>query len=378
MSKPQPAYKGGFVHKPEVGIHKNIIVLDFKSLYPSIIATHNIDVETFLCKHRECKKNKVPNFDRWFCTKKEGKIPKRIEKLLKDRTDIKKKLKSKKLSKKDRAKLEKKEKQIKLAANITYGYFGYPGSPYYNVKVAESISAFGRSYIKTVISRAKKNGLAVVYGDTDSVFLKGGQRKAKEFLRKINKWLPGIIELEWRGVYKRGLFVTKKGGEAAKKKYALVDKKGDLLVRGFEVRRGDWCDLAKKTQRRILELILSEKNKKAVDYAREVIKNLRNGEFKLDDLVISIQLTKPIEKYKTIGPHVAVAKKMAKMGYEIKEGTMINFIVTGGRGSISDRSEPVGNIKKKDVDVDYYVERQVVPAAIRVLSILDIRKEDLF
>ena len=247
-------YKGGFVHAPKAGIHKNVIVLDFRSLYPSIIVTHNIDVKTFCCKHKECKKNKVPGFNRWFCKQKEGKIPKRVKKMLKDRDEIKKKLKSKKLSKKERNRLEKKNLQLKLAANITYGYFGYTGSPYYNVKVAESISAFGRNYIKSVIKKAQRESFTVIYGDTDSVFLKGNQKKAKQFVKKINKWLPGIIDLEWRGVYKKGLFVTKKGGEGAKKKYALMDKQGNLRIRGFEVRRGDWCNLAKNTQEKILKL----------------------------------------------------------------------------------------------------------------------------
>lgn len=371
------AYKGGFVRTPKIGIHKNIIVLDFKSLYPSIIVTHNIDVSTFNCGHKECKKNKVPGFDRYFCTKEEGPIPKRVKKLLQDREDIKKQLKQKSLSAKEREKLQKKEKQVKLAANITYGYFGYTGSPYYNVKVAESISAFGRYYIQSTIKKAEEAGFSVIYGDTDSVFLQGNQGKAKKFLDKINKWFPGIIKLEWRGVYKRGLFVARKGGEGAKKKYALMDSKGDLLVRGFEVRRGDWCELAKNTQEKILKLILSEKSKEAIDYARSVVKDLKKRKFDIKNLVISEQLTKPLEKYKAIGPHTMAAKKMKELGYEIPEGTMIKYIIVKGKGSISERAEPVGEVKKEDVDVDYYIEHQIIPAAIRVLSIFDVKEEDL-
>ena len=297
--------------------------------------------------------------------------------MLSDRADIKKKLRSKKLSKREREKLEKKQKQLKLAANITYGYFGYPNSPYYNVKIAESIAAFGRHYIKSVISKAQKEGFEVIYGDTDSIFIRGNQKKAKEFLKKINKWLPGIVELEWEGVFKRGLFVTKKSGEGAKKKYALVDSKGNLLVRGFEVRRGDWCNLAKETQKKILKLILSEKNKAAVKYAKDTIKNIEKKKFNLKDMVISVQLTRPISKYKAIGPHVATAKKMKELGYEIREGMFIRYIITNKKGSISQRAEPASEVKKSEVDTEYYINNQVIPAAIRVLSILNVTEKDL-
>lgn len=367
-------YKGAYVKEPEIGMHKNIIVLDFRSLYPSIIITHNISPETLDCRHKECKKNKSPEFERWFCTKVKGKVPERLERILKDRAKIKKQLKSK-LSKKEREKLEKKEHQYKLAANITYGYFGYKKSEWFNIKCAEAIAAFGRFYLHKIIKEAGKE-FKVIYADTDGLFLIGSVSKAKQFVKRMNKALPGVISLEYRGLYKQGLFVSREG-RGTKKKYALIDKKGELFIRGFETRRGDWCLLAKSVQREILKLILTNKKKKAVNHTKEVIENLKKYKVKLSDLVISVQLTKPLSDYKAIGPHVAVALKLKSQGKKIEPEMFIKFIVTKGEGSISERAKPAELVKIKEVDTDYYIYHQIIPASLRVLGDFGVSKEDL-
>ena len=358
-------YKGGYVREPKAGIHKNVIVLDFRNLYPSIIVTHNIDPSTL--NKRGCKKKvKVPGFDRWFCQDKIAPVPKRIKKILEERWKLKKQLK-----KKYDPKIAKKEQQLKLAANIAYGYFGYTKSPYYSIPCAESISAFGRHYIQEVMKRAEKEGFNVIYGDTDSVFLTGPVKKAKIFLKKINKWLPGIVELQYRGVYKKGLFVSGKTGKGTKKKYALIDKKGELLIRGFETRREDWCKLAKDTQTKVLKYVLLGKTKQAVSYVKGVIKKLENNKVNISDLIITVQLTKPISEYKVRSAHVEVAKKMKG----IKEGTMIKYFITKGKGPISERAKNKSTIK--NIDKKYYIEKQIIPSSLRVLSIFGIKESDL-
>jgi DNA polymerase I/DNA polymerase-2 len=366
-------YRGGFVKEPKTGIFKNIIVLDFSSMLPSIIITHNIDVKTMNCKHKKCKKNKVPGFKRWFCIEKEGKIPKRVKKLLEDRKKIKKKLKKNPRNKK----LILKEKQLKLAANITYGYFGYKQSPYYNVKAAESIAAFGRFYLKKVIKEAEKNKFKILYADTDSVFLTGSQKKAKIFLKKINKKLPGIIKLEFQGLYKKGLFVSRKTGVGAKKKYALINRKGEMLIKGFESQRGDWCLLAKNVQKQVLKLVLQDKKDKAVKYVKRIVSNLKKGKAKYKDLVIKVQLAKPLSKYKVTGPHIAVARKLKSKDKRVEQGMIISFVITKGKGSISERARASQYAKLKNIDFDYYINNQIVPASLRALSIFGVTKEHL-
>ncbi|MFQ6010276.1 MAG: DNA polymerase domain-containing protein [Candidatus Aenigmatarchaeota archaeon] len=363
-------YVGGFVKEPKAGIYKNLTVLDFRNLYPSIIITHNIDVKTF-CKPCK-KKDYVPGFkNRWFCKDKEGEIPKKLKEILEEIWELKKMLK-----RKHDEKLAKRRQQLKLAANITYGYFGYPGSPYYNVKVAESIAAFGRFYIKKVISEAEKRKLEVIYADTDSVFLRCGKAPAKRFLSSVNKKLPGIIKLEFQGHYIRGIFVKTKKGRGAKKKYALIDAKGELFVRGFETRREDWCNLAKNVQKKVLKYILLGKKDKAVAYTKKVLKELKQGKAKLDDLVIKVQLTKRLREYKAKAPHIMAARKMKARGIKIEAGMMIRFVITKGAGSLSDRAEPYP-VKLRQIDFDYYANKQVLSAALRVLNVFDITEEQL-
>ncbi|MDD5416515.1 MAG: DNA polymerase domain-containing protein [Candidatus Aenigmarchaeota archaeon] len=359
-------YKGGYVKEPITGIHKNIIVLDFRNLYPSIIVTHNIDPTTL---NKQCKtKVMVPGFNRWFCQDKIAPIPKRIKKILEDRWEIKKKL-----EKKYDEKLAKKEKQLKLAANIAYGYFGYRNSPYYSVECAESISAFGRSYIQMVILKAQEEGFRVIYSDTDSVFLSGNQKKVMKFLKKVNNDLPGIIKLEYRGTYKKGLFVTTKTGRGAKKKYALMNGKGEMTIRGFETRREDWCSLAKNMQTEVLKFVLNNQKLKAVNYVKNTIKKVKQHKIKLTDLIITVQLTKPISEYKNIGAHVRVAKKIGN----VKVGTTVKFIITKGKGSYSERAESFNKVKIKNIDEKYYIENQIIPSALRVLSVFNVKEKDL-
>ncbi|MEM5804742.1 MAG: DNA polymerase domain-containing protein [Candidatus Aenigmatarchaeota archaeon] len=364
-------YEGGFVKEPKAGMHKGLSVLDFRNLYPSIIITHNIDVKTF-CKPCS-EKDRVPGFeDRWFCKKPEGDIPKRLRKILEERWEVKRKLK-----RKYDEKLAKREQQLKLAANIAYGYFGYRGSPYYNVKIAESIAAFGRYYIKKVISDAEKAGLEVIYADTDAVFLKCGASSAKRLLKKVNRELPGVIRLEFRGYYERGLFVTTKEGRGAKKKYALMDRKGELLVRGFETRREDWCRLAKEVQKRILQLILLEKKSEAVSYARNMLACVREGKVKMEDLVINVQLAKPMSQYKAKTAHLAAARKMRAAGLAVSRGMIIRFVIVKGGGPLSERAEPYPGPKLGQIDFDYYAKKQVLPAALRVLQVFGVTEGQL-
>lgn len=358
-------YEGGYVHAPKIGLHKNVIVLDFRNLYPSIIVTHNIDPTT-LDKPDCMNKIRVPGFKHYFCQDRIAPVPERIKKILEARWEIKKKL-----AKKYNAKLAEKEKQLKLQANIAYGYFGYPKSSYYSIPCAESISAFGRHYLQMIISEAGKQ-FEVIYGDTDSVFITGSMTKAKTFVKKMNEILPGIIKLEYRGMYKKGLFVTKKSGLATKKKYALIDNKGKLLVRGFEMRREDWCKLAKSTQEKILKYVLTGDKKKAISVAKKTISDLRKRKVKLDDLIISVQMTKPIDEYAAKSAHVEVGKHIGA-----REGDMIKYIITNGDGELWERARTVKGIKIKDVDIDYYINKQVLPSAMRVLKMFEVKEEDL-
>ncbi|MFH1294491.1 MAG: DNA polymerase domain-containing protein, partial [Candidatus Aenigmatarchaeota archaeon] len=264
---------------------------------------------------------------------------------------------------------------LKTLANAFYGYMGFASSRWYSRVCAKAAAAFGRFYIKQILDLATGGGHEVVYGDTDSLFIKMPSKKAaREFLKNANNSLPGMIEMEFKGMYKRGIFIEAQTGLGAKKKYAMLDENDNLIVRGLETRRRDWSSIAKDTQERILLAVLREKSTPiAIEIVAETIRRLKEGKVNMDDLVIYTQLTKPLDKYEQIGPHVAVAQKMAMRGDNIKEGMTISYVITKGHGSISERAEQPD--EAKNYDPDYYIENQVVPAAMRILSAVDVDKE---
>jgi len=371
----EETYVGAYVMEPEKGLHENIVVFDFRSLYPSIIVTHNIDPSTIDCKC--CKPSEatsVPELGYRFCKKRRGFIPTTLERIIKERVKVKEEMKKHKRDSREYRSLDAKQWAFKIIANSFYGMLGYPRARWYFKQCAESVTSFGRNYIYKTIEMAKNAGFEVIYGDTDSLFCKlnGKSKKdATDFLKKVNESLPGIIELELEGFYKRGVFVTKK-------RYAMISEDDRMVVKGLEFVRRDWAALAKKTQEAVLEAILRDGSKeKAAKIVREVTKNIFEGKVDLDDLIIYTQLTMPIEQYRAIGPHVAAAKKLRTKGAQIEPGMIIAYIEAKGTGSISERAVPVEDFKGMKYDADYYVENQVLPAVMRIMEVLGYNEADL-
>ena len=242
------------------------------------------------------------------------------------------------------------------------------------MECAESITALGRKYIKETIEKASKKGFKVIYGDTDSTMLVGDKEKVKEFLEEINRELPGIMELEYEGFYRRGIFVgaAEKG---TKKRYALIDENGNIEIKGFEYVRGDWSEIAKETQEKVLEFILKGKEKNAIEYVKEVIRKIKKGEIEKEKLIITRQLTRNLETYEQVAPHVKVARELKNKGIEIGKGSMIHYIITKSGKSISEKARWYEDAK--DYDSSYYINHQVIPAALRILSVLGYTEKDL-
>ncbi|MDI6806871.1 MAG: DNA polymerase domain-containing protein [Candidatus Aenigmarchaeota archaeon] len=208
---------------------------------------------------------------------------------------------------------------------------------------------------------------------------KEGLSDIEKFLESVNKDLPGAMELELQDIYKRGIFIPRGVGPGiAKKKYALIDLKGNLMIRGLEKVRRDWSKLARDTQEKVLRFVLEKKDvKSAVDYVKKIIDDLRKHKVDLKSLTIYEQLTRPLEEYKAVGPHVIAAKKMRERGRPIGAGMVIMFVITKGKGSISERAEPVEDVELKSIDEDYYITHQIIPAALRVLTVLGVTQEEL-
>lgn len=364
-------YVGGYVREPKRGIVEHIAVFDFRSLYPSIIVSHNIDPSTLIVG--ECEENRAPELEYCFSLEREGFIPAILKELIRRRAEIKQELRR---STGDRRKmLGFAEKALKILANSFYGYMGYPRARWYRRECAESVAAFARMYIKRVMRIAEEEfKLEVVYGDTDSLFVvipPDRRELAEKFLQKVNESMPGIIELEFEGFYRRGLFVTKK-------RYALLSEDGKMVVKGLEFVRRDWAPIARETQKEVLRILLEEANpEKAAKLVRDVIERIRQRRVSLEEITIYTQLTKRIKSYKSIEPHVVAAQKLKERGREVAPGMIIGYIITRGTKAISQRATPAEFAKLEDYDPEYYIDNQILPAIQRIFEAIGYTRDYL-
>ncbi len=369
-------YAGAYVVEPEKGIHDNIVLFDFRSLYPSIITSYNIDCTTINCNCCPGSEYKSATGHR-FCTREDGFIPTVLRGLIQRRIKIKEELKKEKNPEKKNL-LDVEQQALKLLANSMYGYFGFPRARWYSRECAETIAALGRQYILQTIDKARESSFNVIYGDTDSVYLtldEGGKTgilsKSRKFLKEINKELPGDMELEFEGFYPRGIFITKK-------RYALMDEHGMLTVRGLETRRRDWANIAKKTQENVLNALLKDKDpEKAADIVKNVVSKIKEGNVSLKELAINTQMTRGMGEYVQPGPHIIAAKKAIKLGAEFRQGNIVTYIITRKGSSISDKAAVIDYVEEGDYDPDYYINNQVLPAVMRILEALGYSEDEL-
>ncbi|MEM2918284.1 MAG: DNA-directed DNA polymerase [Candidatus Altiarchaeota archaeon] len=369
------SYVGAYVVEPKKGIHNSIVLFDFRSLYPSIIISYNIDPSTLDCN---CCIGKEKQGKYHFCKNKKGFIPEILRELIDRRIEVKRKLKEE-IDIERKKFLNVEQQALKILANSMYGYYAFARARWYSKECAEIIAALGREYIHRTINEAKKFGFDVLYGDTDSVYLTKHSEKEKEkilndaftFLKKINSELPEAMELEFDGFYPRGIFITKK-------RYALIDEKGNLIVKGLETRRRDWANVAKETQNKVLMALLKDNDpKKAAEIVKETVKRIKDGKISLKDLAINTQITRNMAEYVQDGPHIVAAKKAMKQGFEFRQGDIITYIITKKGSSISDKAKIIDFVEEGDYDADYYINNQVLPAVFRILESLGYSEDEL-
>ncbi len=375
--------EGAFVLEPQPGLYEDIVMFDFTSMHTSIIISMNLSKTTLLEKKEkgayespetilEGKKQK------FYFTKEKGFIPQLMEEILEKRKFYKAEYK------KDPNSITKaRSNAFKLLSASVHGYIGFFGARYYSIESSASILAFVRKFNKETIEKTRKNGYEVIYSDTDSVaFVRKNKSKKEvlEFLEKLNKELPGVMHLELDGFYKRGIWVTTRAGTTgAKKKYALIDEEGKLKIRGFETVRRDWCQLARKTQNKIIELILENGNEiKALDYVKNIIKKVKKREIKKEELIIRTQLKKPLSEYKAITPHVIAARKMKELEIPIDDGGLIQYYIAESNTKNKLVRERVKLPEEEgEYDIKYYLERQILQAVENIFNVFGINTKEL-
>ncbi|MCD5409998.1 MAG: DNA-directed DNA polymerase [Methanocellales archaeon] len=373
-------YAGGFVLKPKKGIHENVACLDFSAMYPSIMISFNISPDTVISDGDEFFE--APEVGYKFRKKPDGFFKRILQDMITRRNNLKCEL-----AKHDRGTyeyqlLDIRQNAIKILTNAFYGYTGWSAARWYRKECAEATTAWGRHFIKGSIQKAEEMGLEVLYGDTDSLFIKADTElrgRAKEFSDAISKELP--LELDVENYYEVIFFTEKK------KRYAGLTADGEIVIKGLEVRRGDWCALAKETQAQVVEVILRERDPaKAVRLVQGIVQQVKEGKVPLEKLVIYKTLTKKISSYESVQAHVRAAKR-AKIPIEV--GTKIAYVIVRGSGSIGDRAYPVdvfskyengylhGDGKTYKIDAEYYINNQLIPATSRILNYFEQKQATL-
>lgn len=353
----------GLVEEPTYGIYDNVILCDFRSLYPSIIATFNIDPMTY-GKGSICAPNNA-----CFGTG-DSVIPEIILELLEERQG----------AKNDGA--YTKQFAIKIIMNSIFGVLGNPNCRFYNSNVANAVTSFGRKILKETSNKIGSWGFDVIYGDTDSVFVvskakdaKDAETMGKEIETKINDFYKRFVnenygrdsqlQLEFEKVFEKFFLPKQRHIEkGAKKRYAGMVG-GELQIVGLEYVRRDWTLLAKEFQFGLLKKVFSEEDYES--YIRNYIKDIRNG--KMDDrLIYKKRLRKDIDKYtKTTPPHVKAARMLDHQGKE--NASLIEYVMT--------KKGPQPLEVAKNIDYNHYIEKQIQPIAKSVLTLLNKNFEDV-
>jgi DNA polymerase I len=347
-------YKGAIVVDPVPGVHFNVAVMDFASLYPSIIKVYNLGYQTLLCRHEECKANKVPETSSWICTKDKALESLLIGSLRDLRVKwYKPKSKDKTLPKDLRSWYNVIPSALKVILNASYGVFGSPAFGLYCPPVAEATAAIGRHVITQTIEKAKNLNIEVLYGDTDSLFLKNPSPEQVEIMAEWSKKTMGM-ELEVEKWYRYAVFSSRK------KNYLGILKGGGVDVKGMTGKKRHIPVYIKKAFYALEDRLEQVQSPAEFEEAKKEIKQIiRDRYLRLkqrrwgdtpEELAFHVVLGKPPEAYtKTTPQHVKAALMLKQLGYEMKAGDLITYV------KVLKGVKPVQIASNSEVDVDKYV-----------------------
>ncbi len=368
--------EGGYVHTIEPGLYHWICVLDFKSMYPSIIIKYNICFTT-LSDDGEIES---PTGVRFLSKeRKEGIIPRILRNLMEKRDELKRMMKE---DPERRDYYDGLQEAVKVLMNTFYGVLASSFYRFTNPDIGASITAFARETIKRIISQLESEGIRVVYGDTDSVFFRSpyddlkktvefGKKKAKEISEKER------LTLEFEKVLEPFF------SHGAKKRYVgrviwPEEERGEMVVRGYEIRRTDSFDLLTEAQKMVFEKILDGDIEGAIKLAKEIVERVRRGDVEIEKLVIS-RTVRDFKSYKNPNSmaNVQAAKKLIRLGQEFIPGMKVAWIVTNAHGNRQD-VEPyiVGRDFPYKPDYRYYA-RRVAETLARITEVFGVDEENL-
>ena len=365
---------GGYVMGSVPGIHQNVIVLDFKSLYPSIIRTFHVDPLALAVAASE--ENPIEGYDGGKFSREEFILPELISTLW---------------SARDNAKASENavlSQAIKIIMNSFYGILGTMGCRFLDSRLVSSITKRGHEILILSKKFIEDAGYQVIYGDTDSVFVLLGPVEDSQvkvigegLTSQINEWwtkklrekydIPSFLEMEFETHFSKFLMPTVRGSDAgSKKRYAglVVDSrnpdKSHLLFKGLESVRSDWSPLARDFQKELYRRIFLDEPYE--DYIKLMVQQLGDGIFE-NELVLRKRLRRKLKDYtKNIPPHVQAARKAEDIRRQrelpslYQSGGWIEYIMT------INGAEP-RQYRESAIDYEFYIERQLTPIADSIL-----------
>ncbi|XP_060090074.1 DNA polymerase alpha catalytic subunit [Heteronotia binoei] len=392
MGRKKAAYSGGLVLDPKIGFYdKFILLLDFNSLYPSIIQEFNI---CFTTVHRmtsnmqkrteDGEEEEIPELPD--PSLEMGILPKEIRKLVERRRQVKQLMKQADLNSDLYLQYDIRQKALKLTANSMYGCLGFSYSRFYAKPLAALVTFKGREILMHTKEMVQKMNLEVIYGDTDSIMINTNISNLEEVFKlgnkiksEVNK-LYKLLEIDIDGVFKSLLLLKKK-------KYAalVVEPTGNgnyitkQELKGLDIVRRDWCDLAKETGNYIIGQILSDQSRDIIveNIQRKLIQireNVENGSVPKKQFEINKALTKDPQDYpdKKSLPHVHVALWInSQEGRKLKSGDTVSYVICqdGSNLSASQRAYAPEQLNKQEnliIDTQYYLSQQIHPVVARI------------
>ncbi|XP_057454382.1 DNA polymerase alpha catalytic subunit-like [Lotus japonicus] len=387
-SKKASSYAGGLVLEPKKGLYdKYILLLDFNSLYPSIIQEYNICFTTV-------ERSFDGSFPRLPSSTITGILPELLENLVKRRKSVKTWMKTASGLKYQQFDIQ--QQALKLTANSMYGCLGFSNSRFYAKPIAELITLQGREILQSTVDLVQNNlNLEVIYGDTDSIMIYSGlddivkaKAMAGKVIQEVNKKYK-CLEIDLDGLYKRMLLLKKKKYAAVKVQFKDGSTPYEVIERkGLDIVRRDWSLLAKELGDFCLTQILSGGSCEDVvesihSSLMKVQEEMRNGQVPLEKYVITKTLTKDPEAYPDAKnqPHVLVAQRLKQQGYSsgCSVGDTIPYIIcyeqggsSGSAKGIAQRARHPDELKQEKgtwlIDIDYYLSQQIHPVVSRLCA----------
>jgi len=349
-------YKGAIVVEPTPGVHFNVSVMDFPSLYPSIIKVWNLGYQSIRCNHPDCRNHRhIPDTEHWVCTEKRALESLLIGSLRDLRVRwYKNRAKDKSLPPELRSWYSITQGALKVILNASYGVFGADSFDLYCPPVAEATAAIGRYSITQILAHCRSVGIQVLYGDTDSLFLKNPTKEQIEDVVHYTEHELGMgIDVD--KVYRYAVFSSRK------KNYLGVLEDGTVDVKGLTGKKKHIPIFIKDAFNQMKAQLAQVKNPKDFEKARKDIANIVRDHYNIlkrrewtdnSELAFHVVLGDELASYtKTTPQHVKAARILQDNGKELRAGDLISFV----KVLREPRVKPTELTSRNEVDVDKYI-----------------------